>query len=52
MTHICETQTFSMSKYPTITYKMKTYKKTGDGYLAVGDLTLHGVTKEITLEDI
>ena len=24
-------------------------KKTGDGYTAVGDLTLHGVTKEVTL---
>lgn len=32
-----------------MTYKMKSYKKTGDGYTAVGDLTLHGVTKEITL---
>jgi polyisoprenoid-binding protein YceI len=28
---------------------MKSYKKTGDTYTAVGDLTLRGVTKEITL---
>ena len=28
---------------------MKSYKKTADGYTAVGDLTLHGVTKEVTL---
>ena len=30
-------------------YKMKSYKKTGDGYTAIGDLTLRGVTKEMTL---
>jgi polyisoprenoid-binding protein YceI len=28
---------------------MKNYKKTAEGYTALGDLTLHGVTKEITL---
>ena len=28
---------------------MKSYKKTGDTYTAVGDFTLRGVTKEITL---
>jgi polyisoprenoid-binding protein YceI len=32
-----------------MTYKMKSYKKTADGYSALGDLTLHGVTKEIVL---
>lgn len=40
---------FDVKKYPTMTYKMKSYKKTGDEYTAVGDLTLHGITKEITL---
>jgi polyisoprenoid-binding protein YceI len=48
--HLRNPDFFDVEKYPTITYKMKTYKKAGDGYLAVGDLTLHGVTKEITLE--
>jgi polyisoprenoid-binding protein YceI len=28
---------------------MKSYKKQGDGYAAVGDLTLRGITKEILL---
>jgi polyisoprenoid-binding protein YceI len=32
-----------------MTYTMKSYKKTGDNYTAVGDLTLLGVTKEMTL---
>jgi len=41
---------FNAAKYPTITYKLKSYKKNGDGYAAVGDLTLLGVTKEITLD--
>lgn len=48
-THLKGPDFFDVDKYPTMTYKMKSYHKTGDGYTAVGDLTLHGVTKEITL---
>jgi polyisoprenoid-binding protein YceI len=48
-THLRTPDFFDVEKYPTMTYKMKSYKKNGDGYSAVGDLTLHGVTKEITL---
>jgi polyisoprenoid-binding protein YceI len=33
---------FDVERYPTMTYKMKSYRKTGDGYTAIGDLTLHG----------
>jgi polyisoprenoid-binding protein YceI len=40
---------FNVQKFPTMTYKMKSYTKTGETYTAVGDLTLLGVTKEITL---
>ncbi len=47
--HLRDADFFEVGKYPTMTYKMKSYKKTGDTYTAVGDLTLHGVTKEITL---
>ena len=32
-----------------MTYNMKRYQKTGDTYTVVGDLTLLGMTKEITL---
>jgi polyisoprenoid-binding protein YceI len=32
-----------------MTYKLKSYRKTGEGYTAVGELTLLGVTKEVTL---
>lgn len=48
-THLRGADFFDVEKYPTMTYKMKSYQKTGDGYTAIGDLTLHGVTKEITL---
>lgn len=40
---------FNVPKYPTMTYQMKSYTKAGDQYTAIGDLTLLGVTKEITL---
>ena len=47
--HLKSPEFFDVEKYPTMTYKMKSYHKTGNSYTAVGDLTLHGVTKEITL---
>lgn len=40
-----------VQKYPTITFKSKQVKAAGSGKLAiVGDLTIHGVTKEVTLD--
>jgi len=40
-----------VQKYPTITFKSKQVKAAGPGKLAiVGDLTIHGVTKEVTLD--
>ena len=47
--HLRNPDFFDVEKYPTMVYKMKTYQKSGDGYRAIGDLTLHGVTKEMTL---
>jgi polyisoprenoid-binding protein YceI len=47
--HLRNPDFFDADRYPTMTYKMKSYNKSGDGYTAVGDLTLHGVTKEVTL---
>lgn len=41
---------FEVAKYPTITFKSKSVKQTGaDSGDIVGDLTMHGVAKEITL---
>lgn len=40
-----------VQKYPTITFKSKQAKAAGDGKLQiVGDLTIHGVTKEVVLD--
>lgn len=40
-----------VQKYPTITFKSKQAKAVGEGKLQiVGDLTIHGVTKEVTLD--
>jgi len=37
--------------FPTITFKSKSVSKAGDGGLKVtGDLTIHGVTKEVVLD--
>lgn len=36
-------------KYPTISFKSTSFKKEGDHYKVTGPLTLHGVTKTVTL---
>jgi len=42
---------FDVAKYPTITFKSKRVEPGGDGRLKVtGDLTMHGVTKEVVLD--
>ena len=40
---------FDVAKYPTMEFKSKRIEKQGDGYKLIGDLTMHGVTKEVTL---
>jgi polyisoprenoid-binding protein YceI len=42
---------FDAAKYPTLTFKSKRVETAGAGKLKVtGDLTIHGVTKEVTLD--
>jgi len=42
---------FDVAKYPTLTFKSKKIEQAGPGKLKVtGDLTIHGVTKEVTLD--
>jgi len=42
---------FDVNKYPTLTFKSTSFKKTGDkNYQLNGNLTIHGVTKPITLD--
>jgi polyisoprenoid-binding protein YceI len=49
-THLRSPDFFDVAKFETITFKSKKVTKTGDdtGDI-VGDLTIHGVTKEVTL---
>ena len=47
--HLRNPDFLDVEKYPTMTYRLKHYKKSSDGYEAVGELTLRGVTKDITL---
>ena len=47
--HLRSPDFFDVEKCPAITYTMKSYTQADDVYQAVGDLTLHGVTKEIVL---
>ncbi len=40
-----------VAKYPTMTFKSKRVEAAGNGMLRlIGDLTIHGVTKEVALE--
>jgi polyisoprenoid-binding protein YceI len=48
-THIRNADFLDVEHYPTMTFKMKSYKKTAENFTMVGDFTLRGVTKEVTL---
>jgi polyisoprenoid-binding protein YceI len=48
-THAKSEKWFDATKYPSITFVSKEITKGGAGYNVKGDLTIHGVTKEVTL---
>ncbi len=47
--HLRSPDFFDAEKFPTITFASKSVTKQAAGYALVGDLTMHGVTKEVTL---
>ncbi len=47
--HLRNADFLDVKQFPTMTYKMKHYRKQGATYTIVGNLTLRGVTKEVTL---
>lgn len=47
--HLKSADFFDVAKYPTITFKSNKFEKSGDGYKVTGDLTMHGVTKPVTM---
>ena len=49
--HLRSADFFDVSKYPAMTYVSKKVMKSGEGKLkVVGDLTLHGITREVVLD--
>jgi polyisoprenoid-binding protein YceI len=49
-THVKSAEFLEAEKYPTITFKSTSIAKDGDGLRVKGDLTVHGVTKEVALD--
>jgi polyisoprenoid-binding protein YceI len=47
--HLKSPDFFDAAQFPTITFKSKKVEKHGNGLRVVGDLTMRGVTKEVTL---
>ena len=47
--HLRSPDFFDVGKYPEITFKSKKIEKKGNGYAATGTLTMHGVSKEVTI---
>lgn len=49
--HLRAADFFDVASYPTMTFTSKKVEKASDGtYKVTGDLTLHGVTKEVVLD--
>ena len=48
--HLRSPDFFDTEKFPTLTFKSTSVKRTDDGFAATGDLTIHGVAKPVTLE--
>lgn len=48
-THLKSPDFFNADKFPTITFASKKLTPQSSGYAITGDLTMHGVTKEITI---
>jgi polyisoprenoid-binding protein YceI len=48
--HVKGADFFDVAQFPTITFKSSKVAAAGSGYTVAGDLTLHGVTKPVTLK--
>ena len=49
-THLKSPDFLDVAKFPTMTFKSTKVEKSGDGLKVTGDLTMHGVTKPVTLD--
>lgn len=48
--HLKSPDFFDAARYPTITFRSKSARKTANGLAVTGDLMIHGVTKEVVLQ--
>jgi polyisoprenoid-binding protein YceI len=48
--HLRSPDFFDVEKFPTLTFKSKRVQQSGDALAVRGDLTIHGVTREVLLE--
>ena len=48
--HLRSADFFDVEKNPKLTFTSREIKRTADGFTAIGDLTMHGITKPVTLE--
>jgi len=48
--HIRSDDFFAVEQHPTMTYRSTGVRAASDGYVVDGELTLHGVTKPVSLE--
>jgi polyisoprenoid-binding protein YceI len=49
-THLRSADFLDVANHPQLTFRSKRIEKAGQGYRVVGDLALHGVTKEVVLD--
>jgi len=47
--HLRSPDFFDVAKFPTITFQSKRVEQQGDQTVIIGDFTMHGVTKEISM---
>ncbi len=47
--HLRNPDFFDVELYPTVCFESNTVTKTDAGYSTIGNLTIHGVTKEVTI---
>lgn len=47
--HLKSPDFFDVQKFPELTFKSAKIEKKGDGFVAYGPLTIHGVTKDVEL---
>lgn len=48
--HLKSVDFFNVDEYPLITFRSTKLEKNGDGLTILGDLTIHGITKQVSLD--